>query len=169
MARQLLTKMGFTFVRRFFELRLDLSKTASAAIGMVLAGHHSDRTGERRWHLAIAGFVGAAAFAVSSTQGISGMAGLAALTIAAIGVESAQALFWTLPTGILSGAAAAAGIAWINSIGNLSGYVSPYMIGAVKDRTHSMTLALLVLSACGLAACALTLYVTRKRVARPTP
>ena len=138
----------------------------SAAIGMVLAGHNSDRTGERRWHLVIAGAVGAAAFAVSSTPGISGIAGLAALTVAAIGVESAQALFWTLPTGILSGAAAAAGIAWINSIGNLAGYVSPYMIGAVKDRTHSMTIALLVLAASGLVACGLTLYATRRRPAR---
>lgn len=138
----------------------------AAAMGMVLAGHHSDVTGERRWHLTIAGMVGATAFAVSAIPGISGPAGLAALTIAAIGTECSLCLLWTLPTGILSGAAAAAGIAWINSIGNLSGYASPYLIGVVRDRTHSMTLALLALSACGLAGSALTLYVTRKRPAR---
>jgi len=135
----------------------------TAAIGMVLAGHHSDRTGERRWHLTLAGVVGALAFAVSAIPGISGTAGLAALTVAAIGVECSLCLLWTLPTGILSGAAAAAGIAWINSIGNLSGYASPYLIGTVKDRTGSITLALLTLSACGLLGAALTLYVTRKR------
>jgi nitrate/nitrite transporter NarK len=56
-----------------------------------------------------------------------------------------------------------AGIAWINSIGNLSGYASPYLIGTIKDRTHSMTLALLALSACQLIGSALTLYVTRNR------
>jgi D-galactonate transporter len=138
----------------------------AAAIGMVLAGHHSDVTGERRWHLTLAGVLGAAAFAVSSLPGISGTAGLAALTIAAIGTECALCLFWTLPTGILSGAAAAAGIAWINSIGNLSGYASPYLIGTIKDRTHSMTLALLALSVCQLIGSALTLYVTRNRATR---
>ena len=63
--------------------------------------------------------------------------------------------------------AAAAGIAWINSIGNLSGYASPYLIGTIKDRTHSMTLALLALSVCQLTGSALTLYVTRKRAQRP--
>lgn len=138
-----------------------------AAISMVIAGHHSDVTGERRWHLTIAGFVGVVSFAVSSFPGIPGAAGLAALTLAAMGTECALALFWALPTGILSGAAAAAGIAWINSIGNLSGYVSPYMIGAIRDSTHSMTLALLALSACQLTACGLTLYVTRQRTRKP--
>ena len=49
------------------------------------------------------------------------------------------------------------------NLGNLSGYVSPYMIGAIRDSTHSMTLALLALSACQLTACGLTLYVTRQR------
>ena len=138
----------------------------AAAISMVIAGHHSDVTGERRWHLTLVGFLGVVSFAVSSIPGISGVAGIIALTLAAMGTECALALFWALPTGILSGAAAAAGIAWINSIGNLSGYVSPYMIGEIKDHTGSMTLALLALSACQLTACGLTLYVTRPRAPR---
>jgi nitrate/nitrite transporter NarK len=59
----------------------------------------------------------------------------------------AQSTFWALPTAILSGSAAAAGIAWINSVGNLAGYVSPFVVGKIRDATGSMTLAMLVISA----------------------
>jgi cyanate permease len=64
---------------------------------------------------------------------------------------------------VLSGAAAAAGIAWINSVGNLAGYVSPFVVGQIRDRTHSMVLALLVLSFAALVGGLVTLYVTRKQ------
>ena len=67
---------------------------------------------------------------------------------------------WSLPTGILSGTAAAAGIAWINSVGNLAGYVSPMVVGKIRDATHSMTLALTVLSVSVLIAALLVIYVT---------
>jgi nitrate/nitrite transporter NarK len=73
--------------------------------------------------------------------------GLAALTFAAIAIMCAQSTFWALPTAILSGSAAAAGIAWINSVGNLAGYVSPFLVGKIRDATGSMTLAMLVISA----------------------
>jgi nitrate/nitrite transporter NarK len=100
---------------------------------------------------------------VSAIPGISGAAGLAALTIATAGILCGFTLFWAIPTALLSGTAAAAGIAWINSVGNLAGYVSPYAVGEIRDRTHSMTLALLVLAGAQLMSAALTLYVTRKR------
>jgi len=81
---------------------------------------------------------------------------------------SALSTFWALPTAMLSGRAAAAGIAWINSVGNLSGYVSPFVIGAIRDATRdashpngNMFLALLVLAVSLLTASALTLMVTR--------
>jgi len=64
---------------------------------------------------------------------------------------------------MLSGSAAAAGIAWINSLGNLAGYVSPYLIGVVRDSTGSMTLALLTLSASMLMSALLVLVMTRPR------
>jgi MFS family permease len=127
----------------------------SAAIAMVLVGHHSDKTGERRWHIAIAGLCGAVAFAASAIPGIPGLVGLAALTIAAAGVNSSVATFWSLPTGFLSSTAAAAGIAWINSVGNLAGYVSPFLVGRIRDATHSMLYALLLLAACCLVAAAI--------------
>ena len=70
-------------------------------------------------------------------------------------------LFWAVPTAQLSGSAAAAGIAWINSVGNLAGFVSPPVVGLIRDKTHSMTLALVALSAVSLAAALVTLYVAR--------
>ena len=119
---------------------------ALAGAGMVLWAHHSDATGERRWHVAIAVMVAAVALAVSSIPGIPGLAGLVALTAAVIGIMCALSTFWSLPTGILSGSAAAAGIAWINSVGNLGGYVGPSVMGKVQDYTGSLTWALLALS-----------------------
>jgi MFS family permease len=116
------------------------------AAAMVLVGRHSDRTGERRWHVAVCGLIGAVAFAVSAIPGISGIFGLAALTMATAGVMGCIATFWSLPTGFLSSIAAAAGIAWINSVGNLAGYVSPFLVGRLRDATHSMFWPLLMLS-----------------------
>jgi D-galactonate transporter len=136
---------------------------AVGAIAMVIVGHHSDVTGERRWHIAIAGTVGAAAFAASAIPGISGVLGLAALTFATAGIASAFSTFWAMPTDILSGAAASAGIAWINSVGNLAGYLSPYLVGKIRDTTSSMTLALLLLSFCALASAILTVTCFSRR------
>lgn len=133
------------------------------AIVMVIVGHHSDVTGERRWHIALAGIAGAAAFALSALPGISGPIGLFALTIATAGIVSASSTFWSLPTAYLSGTAASAGIAWINSVGNLAGYVSPFLVGRIRDATHSMTLALLLLSFCCLGSAILTLSFFKKR------
>lgn len=132
------------------------------AISMVIMAHHSDVTGERCWHIVLPGLLGALAFALSGLPLLSGVAGLIALTIATAGVMSAFSIFWSLPTAILSGGAAAAGIAWINSIGNLAGYVSPFAIGAIRDATHSTALALLVLAASSLAASLTVLYLARR-------
>ena len=136
---------------------------ATGAIAMVIFAHHSDSTGERRWHLALAGILGFAAFSVSSLPGISGVLGLVAITFAVIAIMCGQSTFWTLPTAILSGSAAAAGIAFINSVGNLGGYVGPFIIGKIRDATGSMTLALLALSAGCLMAGLLVLLVTKPK------
>ena len=134
----------------------------SSALVMILFGRHSDVTGERKMHIALAGLVGAAAFAASAIPGISGAVGLTALTFATIGIMCAFSTFWALPTAVLSGAAASAGIAWINSIGNLAGYAGPYVIGTIRDATNSMTIALLVLAASALFASLATLWVGRR-------
>lgn len=115
---------------------------AVAAVGMLLVGGHSDRTGERRWHVALSALVAADAFAGSCIPGLPPWLVLGLLSVAITGVMSAISCFWALPTAMLSGRAAAAGIAWINSVGNLAGYASPEMIGWLKTH-HSMNAALL--------------------------
>jgi len=118
---------------------------ASAAV-MLLVGRRSDRTGERRWHTALPALVAGAAFATSAMSGASPIRNFLALTVATCGVMAAVSCFWALPTAFLSGTAAAAGIAAINSIGNLAGYVSPFVVGHVRDATGSMSAALVVLA-----------------------
>jgi sugar phosphate permease len=133
------------------------------AVVMVLVGHHSDKTGERAWHLALSAAAGGLGLALSAIPGISGGFGLFALTIATAGIISASANFWSLPTMYLSGAAASGGIALINSIGNLGGQAGPYLIGQINQLTHSMTPALFTL-ACGCWCSALlTLIFFRKQ------
>ncbi len=140
-----------------------------AAVAMVLVGHHSDVTGERRWHIGISGIICAIGFGLSAIPGISGVFGLAVLTIGTAGMTSAYSTFWSLPTALLSGTAASAGIAWINSVGNLAGYVSPFLIGEIRDRAHSMTPALLMLSFCCFASALLTIIFFRPKKTSGNP
>lgn len=142
---------------------LSILPWGAGAIAMVVTGHHSDVTGERRWHISVAGLIGAAAFAVSAIPGISGALGLAALTLATAGVMVTISVFWSLPTAILSSTAAAAGIAWINSIGNLAGYFSPILVGKLRDSTHSMTPALLMLAGFSLMGAIIIACFTSKK------
>jgi ACS family tartrate transporter-like MFS transporter len=116
-----------------------------AAVGMVIVGSHSDRTRERRWHVAGPALVGAAGFLMSGLTE-QPVPALAALSIAALGVWGALGPFWTLPTAFLSGTAAAAGIALINSVGNVGGFVGPYLLGYVRTTTTSFAGGLFVLS-----------------------
>jgi sugar phosphate permease len=145
---------------------LSMIPWGAAAITAVAVGASSDRRQERRWHIAAGAGIGAVAFALSGWPALSGWAGLACLTVATAGMMSTMTTFWALPTAMLSGSAAAAGIAWINSIGNLSGYVSPFVLGAIRDATRdaahpngNMFLALSVLAVSLLGAGALTLLL----------
>ena len=120
---------------------------------MVLWARHSDRTGERTWHVVVACLAAAVGLALAGFAGSGVVAVVAALTLVNIGISSAKPPLWSMPTMFLSGSAAAAGIATINSIGNLGGFVGPAMIGWIKDLTGSFVgglyfvAALLVLSA----------------------
>jgi MFS transporter, ACS family, tartrate transporter len=82
-----------------------------------------------------------------------------ALIICAMGIWAAVPTFWTLPTGFLTGSAAAGGIALINSIGNLDGFAGPYAIGWIKDATGETTLGLVVLAACSIMAGVVTFLI----------
>jgi len=116
-----------------------------AAIAMVLWGAHSDRTGERIFHVALPLVVGGAAFAWSAMSLPLALI-LIALTLATAGTYAAIGTFWSLPTSILTGTGAAAGLALINSMGNISGLVGSPIIGAIKEETGSFTVALLFLA-----------------------
>jgi D-galactonate transporter len=134
----------------------------ASAVCMVAVGGHSDRTGERSWHIAGACLAGSIAFAACSMPEVSGWYGILALSVATCGIMSALSCFWTLPSALLSGTAAAAGIALVNSVGNVAGYVSPEMAGMVRDATgHRMDIVLLVFAASLLVAALLTLKATR--------
>jgi nitrate/nitrite transporter NarK len=128
---------------------------------MVLVAAHSDRTGERRWHVAIPAAAGAVGL-VAAAHVPGPAAALAALCLAAVGIWSALGPFWALPTALLSGRAAAAGIALVNSLGNLGGFVGPYGIGVVRETTGSFALGLDALAVALLAAGALALSVGRR-------
>jgi MFS transporter, ACS family, tartrate transporter len=120
---------------------------AAAAFTMFLWSRHSDRTGERSWHIALPAFVGAVGLAASAYFGNSPALALAALSLSAIGVYAALPVFWTLPTSLLAGSAAAAGIALVNSIGNTGGFFGPMLVGYVTDATGGYGAALWTLAA----------------------
>jgi len=105
---------------------------AVAAIGMILIGASSDRSGERLLHVAIPTAVGAVGFVVSAFY-TSPVPGMIALTIAAVGVIGTRGPFWALPTRFLNGRAAAGGIALINLIASIGGFVGPYAVGYLTD------------------------------------
>ncbi|MFF7965404.1 MFS transporter [Streptomyces sp. NPDC007903] len=118
----------------------------AALVAMNLFGRSADRRRERRWHLVIPGLMGAVGFTLAASWSGSTALSLIALSFAAAGVLTCAPLFWSLPTAFLGGTAAAAGLALINSVGNLAGFASPYMIGALKDSTGSASIPMYVLA-----------------------
>ncbi|MFF7381930.1 MFS transporter [Streptomyces griseoluteus] len=118
----------------------------AALVAMNLFGRSADRHRERRWHLVVPSLMGAVGFTLAASWSGSTALSLIALSVAAAGVLTCAPLFWSLPTAFLGGTAAAAGLALINSVGNLAGFVSPYMIGALKDGTGSASLPMYVLA-----------------------
>lgn len=118
-----------------------------AIVAMNLFGRSADRRRERRWHLIVPALMGAVGFTVAASYTQNTVVSLAFLSLAAAGVLTCAPLFWSLPTAFLTGTAAAAGIAAINSVGNLAGFVSPYLIGYLKDLTGSTQIGMYVLAA----------------------
>jgi MFS transporter, ACS family, tartrate transporter len=127
-------------------------------ISMVIWGRHSDRKLERKWHVAIALLVAAGGIAASA--GLDNpVLKMIALSIAGFGIFGCLPVIWTLPASFLSGAAAAGGIAAVNSLGNLSGFFGPYAMGWIKDSTGSFGAGLLCLAGAGLVGVAAVLLL----------
>lgn len=118
-----------------------------AAVAMVLFARHSDRTGERRRHVAVPAFVATAGLVLTGLVGASNTLQMVVLTVGALGIYSCLGTFWTLPTAFLSGTAAAAGIALVNSVGNLGGFAGPYVVGRIREATDSFYGGMLFLAA----------------------
>jgi ACS family tartrate transporter-like MFS transporter len=116
---------------------------------MLLWGASSDRHDERRGHFSIACLLAAAGLVGAGMFGSSFLA-LAFMSIATIGIYGSKPAFWPLPSTFLTGTAAAGGIALVNSIGNLGGYVGPFIVGWIKEGTGSFEAGLYFLAACAL-------------------
>jgi ACS family tartrate transporter-like MFS transporter len=118
-----------------------------ALAGMVLVGRHSDRTGERKWHVAICALVAASGLllAVMFQDNVPML--VLSFTLSQLGQRSLLAVFWAIPPIFLGGSAAAAGIALINSLGNLGGAVGPTVVGWLRGSSGNYTSGLLVLAA----------------------
>jgi ACS family tartrate transporter-like MFS transporter len=133
---------------------------AIGTVGMILWSFSSDRRNERRMHFAVAcvvatiGLIGAGMF--NGTWLAVG-----AMSVAAVGLYGSKPAFWPLPSTFLSGTAAAGGIALINSIGNLGGFVGPYAVGWIKDSTGSYEAGLYFLAACALASAIIAFLTLR--------
>jgi MFS family permease len=115
-------------------------------ICMVLFGLSADRYRERRWHLTTMFLIGAIGFIISVLAQDGVVVGMMGLCLAAICTQAFPSLFWAVPTGMLTGVSAAAGIALINSLGNLSGFLSPYTIGVMRDGFGNTSAAVYSLS-----------------------
>lgn len=117
-----------------------------AVVAMVLTNVSADRLRERRWHTAVPALVAAAGLALAATPDYGLVIAMVALIMAAAGASAAQASFWSLPPSFMTGAAAAAGIALVNSLGNIAGMASTSLVGWLTDLTGSSSSSLYLFS-----------------------
>ena len=136
--------------------------------GMILNGAHSDRSGEAPYHCGFAALAGAAGMAILGAIIDTGVIlPILALAVAIVGTMSAIPVFWQMPNRILAGAAAAAGVALINSIANLAGFASPWLIGELKSATGSLSPGLFIIAGVEVAGVLLILGSRRARGGSP--
>ena len=139
---QMIKALGFSNLETGFLVALPY---IVSMIGMVLLGLSSDRSGDRIWHVAGASFAGALGL-LGAVLFASPVLVMASFCLAAFGIYGALAVFWTLPTAILRGMAAAGGLALLNSFSNLGGFFGPTLMGWLKQSTGSYTLGMTLLA-----------------------
>jgi ACS family tartrate transporter-like MFS transporter len=113
---------------------------------MVLIGRHSDRTNERKLHVAACALLGATGLVIAAFADRNVPLIVLAFAICQVGQRSVQGVFWAIPPMFLAGTSAAAGIALINAIGNLGGFVGPTVMGWLRGASGAYTAGLLVLA-----------------------
>ncbi|MDH4602721.1 MFS transporter [Pseudomonas syringae] len=141
-----------------------------AGVFMLLVGRSADLRNERRWHLVVPMLMGATGLIIAANFATLPIVAIIGLTIATMGALTSLPMFWPLPTALLSASVAAGGLALINSIGQMAGFLSPYLVGWIKDQTGSTTLALYSLAALTIVGSLVALRVSRLsaiKVARP--
>ena len=136
----------------------------AAIVAMIAVNTNSDRLRERRWHTLVPCIVTALGLAVTASATGNTALAMVGLTLAAAGASSAQAAFWTLPPAFLGGAAAAAGIALVNALGNVAGFASTFIVGWMTDLTHSTSASLYLFAAVLVVGGALVLAVPSRLV-----
>ena len=139
-----------------------------AAIFTVVLGRTSDRSNERRWHLAGCMALAAAGFVWAARAG-SIAAALCAMSLVAIGLWSTMGPFWALMTRMVRGAAAAGTVAIVTTVGGLGGFLGPYLTGKMRDRTHSFAGGLYLIGGLALCAALLALAAPARQSAEPPP
>src|SRR5471032_1307442 len=137
-----------------------------ASIFMIWVGRSADRHKERRWHLSGPLLMALCGLMLATQAHGNVVIAIIGLSLATMGVLSGLPMFWPLPTAFLGSAAAAGGLALINSLGQIAGFVSPFLVGWIKDATGSTDVALYILSAVLLLGAILVLRVPAKTVNR---
>lgn len=152
---QMIKALGFTNLETGFLVALPY---LVSMVGMVLLGLSSDRTGDRVWHVAGAAFAGGLGLLGAVLLHNPALI-IASFCVAAFGIYGALAVFWTLPTAILRGMAAAGGLALLNSFSNLGGFFGPTLMGWLKQETGTYTLGMSLLAAMLIFAGIATLWI----------
>lgn len=134
-----------------------------AGVFMLLTGRSADRWNERRWHLVVPMWMGAIGLLMAASFAGNPVLAILGLSIATMGALTGLPMFWPLPTALLTATAAASGLALINSMGQMAGFLSPYLIGWVKDATGSTDIALYLLAGVTLFGSLLALSISRRR------
>ncbi|PKU24339.1 MFS transporter [Telmatospirillum siberiense] len=134
----------------------------AASIGMLLIGMSSDKFQERKWHVTVSTLVAGCALVASAFTQQNQVLTILLLSISSIGMYGCMPIFWTIPPTFLTGTAVAAGIGFINAIGNLGGFLGPFLVGYIKESTGSFISGLLFMGGCTVVG-SLLVYVVCKR------
>ena len=137
------------------------------AVGMILCGRSSDRTGDRRWHLVGAALVAAAGYACAGLAANNALA-FVGMCVGLAGILSTFGVFWACASDLLGGAAAAGGLAFINTASQLGGFLGPTSVGYLRQTTNSFSTALLALAGCAALTAVVCLALKNPRTAQQT-